>query len=92
MFWQKSVATTIMGCKMLRVGVHLAKSRSEVVSPKLVDVLNVEEVTLGTLQRARQMMPLYGSISDIQATADLNWLIARKEFSGSAGVPRIKLF
>lgn len=30
-FWQKSVATTIMGCRMLRVGVRLAKSRSALV-------------------------------------------------------------
>ena len=30
-FWQKSVATTIMGCRMLRVGIYLAKSRNAFV-------------------------------------------------------------
>ncbi len=65
---------------------------SKLASPKLVDVLNVEEVTLDMLKRVQQMMPFYGGISDVQAAADLNWLIAQKESSGNAEVPRIKLF
>lgn len=65
---------------------------SKLASPKLVDVLNIKEVTLDVLKWVQQMMPLYGGISDIQAASDLNWLMAHKESSGDAAVPRIKLF